>query len=268
MSTNNTGTKIPRKTPLNPLALGPVKSTNTTGRPTAHYAEQTTARMNKTKQSQKKDIVKSLTLRGSKDYDGTNAKDENEAIRKSLFKLEEDHLKMKAVLEGTVKDAEERLEYMKALVEKSTKHQTEEGTELCHKNKSQEEHVEKDEKKPIESSISPVTSENIEPQEPEENIEKRHTMSKHKLKAMRERLQEMNSKTQNYLDNVQMTMKELEDLEGISQRMTIEHDDDEDNDCENTEQTKENKENKEIKTTSLPASNDNNSNAFFLTDGN
>ncbi|KAK6181058.1 hypothetical protein SNE40_008996 [Patella caerulea] len=144
---------------------------------------------------------------------------------------------------------------------------TEEGTELCHKHKSQEEHVEKDEKKPIESSVSPVTSENMEPQEPEENIEKRHKMSKHKLKAMRERLQEMNSKTQNYLDNIQITMKELEDLEGISQRMTIEHDDDEDNDGENTEHSKQDKENKEVKT-NLPASNDNNSNAFFLTEGN
>ncbi|KAK6181056.1 hypothetical protein SNE40_008995 [Patella caerulea] len=116
MLTNN-GTKIPRKNPLNPL-----KSTNTAGRPSAHYAEQPTARINKTKR--KKDTVKPMSLRGSRDYDGINVKDENEAIRNSLFKLEEDHMKMKAVLEGTVKDAEERLEYMKALVEKSTKHQT------------------------------------------------------------------------------------------------------------------------------------------------
>ncbi|ESO90167.1 hypothetical protein LOTGIDRAFT_164477 [Lottia gigantea] len=174
---NNSG--IPRKTPLNPLAQSSTKSNGQI---------KVNKQKGKSSDSNKHGSIKS-----------------DEPIAKSILKLEEDHKRMKAILEGTVKDAEEKLEYMKSLVEKSV--EVNKDSEKVSESENKQSHHEGE------------NDENVDDENVCDDIKERHYMTKSKLKSMREKLKEMNSKTQMFMDEAEKMTQDIKEIESMSIRI-------------------------------------------------
>lgn len=142
------------------------------------------------------------------------------ALRHSLNNLEVDHDRMKQTLEDTVREAEERLEVMRKLMEEREKRMAGTLETQSQQIEQLEQTVDNCEKKLLENNIDPVTGETLEPAAEEtEQVEKIRKVTKADVSRMREQLLDLNQKSDQYLVDVQHMLQELRELEATSSRV-------------------------------------------------
>lgn len=142
-----------------------------------------------------------------------------DVLRRSLQSLEADHDRMKQTLEETVKDAEDRLEAMRKLMEEREKRMAGTLETQTEKIAQLEKAVDDCEKKLLENDIDPATMDKMQPTEEQaQQVEKQRKVTKAEVSKMREKLHEMNQKSDQYLSDVQHIMQELRELEATSSR--------------------------------------------------
>ncbi|XP_067681055.1 M protein, serotype 2.1-like [Haliotis asinina] len=168
--------------------------------------------------------------RSVKSLGGQDVFEENAMLRESLQRLDRDHKNMEEELERTVKDAHQHLANMKDLLDKKEKAHAALFGEVSKKNEDLEEQLSKYERKLVSSNIDPVSLENMEPSEEDaQAVAQKKVMAKVKVKDMREKLKDMNHRTQTYLEDLQNMKRQLEELEDVSSRITMGDDSDEEN---------------------------------------
>ncbi|XP_071079802.1 M protein, serotype 2.1-like [Haliotis cracherodii] len=168
--------------------------------------------------------------RSVKSLGGQDVSEENAMLRESVQRLDRDHKKMEEELERTVKDAHEHLANMKDLLDKKEQAHAALFGEVSKKNEDLEEQLSKYERKLVSSNIDPVSLENMEPSDEDaQAIAQKKVMAKVKVKDMRDKLKDMNHRTQTYLEDLQNMKRQLEELEDVSSRITMGDDSDEEN---------------------------------------